>query len=63
MWLALIDGVELGVFTDNYFELNEWLEKHHQTINGKMVRITPEQTSKRKKSIIFAITLLKVIPP
>ena len=24
-------------------------------VNGKMVRITPEQTSKRKKSIIFAV--------
>lgn len=29
LMLALIDGVESGVFTNNRFVLNEWLEEHY----------------------------------
>lgn len=27
--LALLDGIEAGVFRDNRFTLNEWLEEHY----------------------------------
>ncbi len=30
--LALIDGVESGVFTNNRFVLNEWLEEHYMKL-------------------------------
>ena len=29
LMLALIDGIEAGVFTDNRFTLNEWLEQRY----------------------------------
>lgn len=29
LMLALIDGIESGVFTNNRFVLNEWLEEHY----------------------------------
>lgn len=29
LMLALIDGIDLGVFTNNHFTLNEWLEAHY----------------------------------
>lgn len=32
LMLALIDGVELGVFTNNRFVLNEWLEEHYMKL-------------------------------
>ncbi len=30
--LALIDGVDSGEFTNNVFQLNEWLEKRYETL-------------------------------
>ncbi len=30
--LALIDGVDLGMFTNNRFVLNEWLEEHYMKL-------------------------------
>ena len=32
LMLALIDGVKSGVFTNNRFALNEWLEEHYQSL-------------------------------
>ena len=32
LMLALIDGVESGVFTNNRFVLNEWLEEHYMKL-------------------------------
>ncbi len=32
LMLALIDGVESGVFTNNRFVLNEWLEDHYMKL-------------------------------
>lgn len=32
LMLALIDGVDLGVFTNNRFVLNEWLEEHYMKL-------------------------------
>ena len=32
LMLALIDGIEEGVFNSNNFTLNEWLEKHYSTL-------------------------------
>ena len=32
LMLALIDGVESGVFTNNRFLLNEWLEEHYMKL-------------------------------
>ncbi len=32
LMLALIDGVELGVFTNNHFALNEWLEERYLSL-------------------------------
>ena len=29
LMLALIDGIESGIFTNNSFVLNEWLEEHY----------------------------------
>jgi len=36
--LALIDGIEAGVFRDNRFTLNEWLEKHYLSLMGQYTR-------------------------
>lgn len=32
LMLALIDGVDSGVFTNNRFALNEWLEEHYLSL-------------------------------
>ena len=32
LMLALIDGIDLGVFTNNRFVLNEWLEEHYMKL-------------------------------
>ena len=32
LMLALIDGIESGVFTNNRFVLNEWLEEHYMKL-------------------------------
>lgn len=32
LMLALIDGIDSGVFTNNRFALNEWLEKHYLSL-------------------------------
>lgn len=32
LMLALIDGIESGVFTNNRFVLNEWLEEHYLSL-------------------------------
>lgn len=32
LMLALIDGVDSGVFTNNHFVLNEWLEVRYQSL-------------------------------
>ena len=32
LMLALIDGVDSGVFTNNRFVLNEWLEEHYMKL-------------------------------
>lgn len=29
--MALIDGVDSGEYTNNVFQLNEWLEKRYET--------------------------------
>lgn len=36
--LALIDGIEAGVFRDNRFTLNEWLEKHYLSLMRQYTR-------------------------
>ncbi len=38
LMLALIDGVDLGVFTSNRFMLNEWLEKHYLQLMRQYTR-------------------------
>lgn len=48
--LALIDGVESGVFVNNRFVLNEWLEEHYMKL---MIQYTRQsQFDKPKKSTI-----------
>ena len=32
LMLALIDGIESGIFTNNSFVLNEWLEEHYMKL-------------------------------
>ena len=32
LMLAIIDGIESGVFTNNRFVLNEWLEEHYMKL-------------------------------
>ena len=32
LMLALIDGIDLGVFTNNRFVLIEWLEEHYMKL-------------------------------
>ena len=36
--LALIDGVDSGEYTNNVFQLNEWLEKRYETLMRKYTR-------------------------
>ena len=36
--LALIDGVDSGVFTNNRFVLNEWLEEHYMKLMHQYTR-------------------------
>lgn len=36
--LALIDGIEAGVFHDNRFTLNEWLEEHYLPLMRQYTR-------------------------
>lgn len=36
--LALIDGVGSGEYTNNVFQLNEWLEKRYETLMRKYTR-------------------------
>ena len=36
--LALIDGIENGIFTANRFVLNEWLEDHYLTLMNEYTR-------------------------
>ena len=38
LMLALIDGIESGVFTDNRFVLNEWLEDRYLTLMKEYTR-------------------------
>ena len=38
LMLALIDGVESGVFANNRFTLNEWLENRYRTIMHQYTR-------------------------
>ncbi len=38
LMLALIDGIESGVFTDNRFTLNEWLENRYLTLMRQYTR-------------------------
>lgn len=38
LMLALIDGVESGVFINNCFMLNEWLEEHYLSLMLKYTR-------------------------
>lgn len=38
LMLALIDGIELGMFSDNHFVLNEWLEERYLTLMREYTR-------------------------
>ena len=38
LMLALIDGIDLGIFTNNRFVLNEWLEEHYMKLMFKYTR-------------------------
>lgn len=38
LMLALIDGIDSGVFTDNRFVLNEWLEDRYLTLMNEYTR-------------------------
>ena len=38
LMLALIDGIDAGVFTNNHFVLNEWLEEHYLTLMYEYTR-------------------------
>ena len=38
LMLALIDGIDSGVFTNNRFALNEWLEEHYLSLMRQYTR-------------------------
>ena len=38
LMLAFIDGIESGVFTNNRFALNEWLEEHYLSLMRQYTR-------------------------
>lgn len=38
LMLALIDGIETGVFTNNRFTLNEWLEERYMMLMRQYTR-------------------------
>ena len=38
LMLALIDGIDSGVFTNNRFALNEWLEEHYLALMRQYTR-------------------------
>lgn len=38
LMLAIIDGIESGIFTNNSFVLNEWLEEHYTKLMHQYTR-------------------------
>ncbi len=38
LMLALIDGIDSGVFNNNRFTLNEWLEEHYLSLMRQYTR-------------------------
>ena len=55
LMLALIDGVDSGVFTSNRFALNEWLEERYRSLMLQYTRQS-QSTSRQTFPIPFGIS-------
>ncbi len=50
--LALIDGIDFGVFTNNCFVLNEWLEERYLKLASVHSPIAIQQTNRNQQSLL-----------
>lgn len=51
LMLALIDGLDSGVFTNNRFVLNEWLEERYLKLASVHSPVTIQQTNRNQQSL------------
>lgn len=52
LMLALIDGIDSGVFTNNRFVLNEWLEERYLKLASVHSPVTIQQTNRNQQSLL-----------